>query len=192
MVRIGPAKPGDPVLGLLIAPFGLALLWIAARAAGMAHPDDRAWALWFALAGLALIGAALWLAARGVTARQALRLETDALVIERLRPVGDETRLARAQIVALHHGGLGDRHPVIRLEYTLDRPALPPGHVDTGRRQTHMLALPRHGFELPDDAMLQTLRQWLQAGETGLRAASGVPVLGRQSWIVVHNADSLT
>lgn len=191
-VRIGPAKPGDPVLGLLIAPFGMVLLWWAGKAASMDHPNDRAWAIWFAVAGIALIAGVLWLAARGVTGRQALRLEDGALVVERLRPRGAEIVVPWAQIVALHHGGLGDRHPLVRVEYSLHAPPVLPGHVATSRRQTRMLALPRHGFDMPDDAVLHTLRQRLEAGGASLRAVSGVPVFGRQSWIVDHSADSTT
>lgn len=180
MVRIGPAKPGDPVLGLLMAPFGLLLIWWAGKAAVMPHPNDRAYAIWFAVAGVSLIALALWMAAKGVTGRMALRLEDSALVLERLRPVGAKVVIPRAQIVALHHGGLGDKHPVIRVEHALPNVLDQPGHMP----RTKMQALPRHGFCQSDDAVLQALRRWLEAGGAPLEEQRGIPVFGRKSWVV--------
>lgn len=183
-MRIGPAKPGDPVLGLLVAPLGLVLIWWAGKAAMMPHSDDRAFAIWFAVGGAVLIGLALRMAAKGVTGRTALRLEEDALVVERLRPIGAKVVIPRRQIVALHHGGLGDKHPVIRVEYALRKAPDLPGHVPDTKVPTKMQALPRHGFELPDEKVLQALRQWLEAGGARVEEKPGFPVLGRMSWIV--------
>ena len=193
MVRIGPAKPGDPVLGLLIAPLGLLLIWLAGKAAVMAHPNDRAYAIWFAGAAVALIALALWLAVKGVTGRMALRLEAGGLVLERLRPIGAEVVIPRGQIVALHHGGLGDKHPLIRVEYAQAIVPDQPGHVPRAKAQTRMQALPRHGFCQSDEVVLQALRDWLEAGGARLQKRSGVPLLGRQSWFVVGQmGDSVT
>ncbi len=184
VVRIGPAKAGDPLLGLLMAPFGLLLIWWAGKAAVMPYPNDRAYAIWFAVAGVALIALALWMAAKGVTGRVALRLEDGALVVERLRPVGADVVIPTGQIVALHHGGLGDKHPVIRVEYALPNVPGQSGHVKSTKVQTKIQALPRHGFCQSDEAVLQALCEWLEAGGARLEEKSGVPVFGRHSWVV--------
>lgn len=154
----------------------------------MPHPDDRAFALWFGLGGLAILAGALWLALRGATRRQALRLEERALVVEHLRPKRPELTIDKSRIVALHHGGLGDRHPVIRVEHALDWRQPAPGHVDQTREKTRMVALPRGGFEMHDPAILATLRQWLEADGAALTEVSGVPVFGRHTWRVDHSA----
>lgn len=190
-IRIGPAKPGDPILALIVAPFGLAFCWFAIRAAAMPHPDDRAWAPWLAAVGVAILACALWLALKGVTARATLEIRPEGVVYRRLRPVSAELRLGWGDLVALHHGGLGDRHPMIRLEYWLPPAPVGPGLVEMPRR-TAKVILPRHGFEMTDEAILALLRHAAEAAGVRLVTKSGVPVLGRSSWVVDHTCESVT
>lgn len=185
-IRIGPARPGDPVLGLLVAPFGAGLLWLAFKAAGLRHPDDGLWAPLLAAAGLAVLAGAAWLARKGVTGRAALEIGPDGLTVQQLRPARAVRRIGWGELVALHHGGLGDKHPLIRLEYRLPPAPDAPGHVPMPRR-TAMLALPRHGLEVADPALLALLRQGAEEAGLHLEEKAGIPVLGRVSWVVRHS-----
>lgn len=191
MGRIGPAKPGDPVLGLLVAPFGVALLWLAVKATGLHHPDDGFWAPLLASAGVAVLAGALWLTVKGVTGRAVIEIGPDGVIVQRLRPARDVQRIGWQDLVALHHGALGDKHPVIRLEYSLPPGPDVPGHVQMPRR-TGLLALPRHGFDLADEAVLALLRQGAEAAGLRLEEKAGVPVFGRRSWVVAYRDDTVT
>lgn len=190
-LRIGPAKPGDPVLGLIVAPFGGLLLWLAVKATGLQHPDDRLWAPLLAAMGLAVLAGAAWLAVKGVSGRAALEIVAEGVTVERLRPARAEQRIDWRDLVALHHGALGDKHPLIRLEYRLPPAPDAPGHVEMPQRRA-TVTLPRHGFDVTDDAVLALLRQGAEAAGLVLQEKAGLPVFGRRSWVVRHSDETLT
>lgn len=188
---IGPAPPGDPILGLLVAVLGAVFLFFALSIAAMSAAEGWVWALGPAAIGLALFAAAAWVAVKGITGRAALEIGPEGVAVHWLRPARGVQRMAFEDLVALHYGGLGDKHPVIRLEYHL--PAVPdaPGHVPLPRGRARV-ALPRHGFEVSDLTLLTQVRQAAEAAGLRFVEKTGVPVFGRRSWVVDHRDDTVT
>lgn len=182
---IGPKDPGDLVLGLLLGVLALMILGSAWHVLTLVMPKSTVVTPVFVLLGLASLALILRISLKGVTKRMALTLTDAALVLHGIRPSRPDIVVPWGDLVAVHYGSLGDKHQAIRLELRLPDAAPPgPGHSDRPAPKTKMVFVGAHQFAENDLAVLEAIRQaWTAAGYPW-RQVSGVPVLGRTSWVV--------